>query len=440
MRNKYISMKPKILLCLALVLSGGLFGCSKVSERPAAMANAATASVSCLGVFTMVDAQNGWGMTAAGEGHPPMLRTTNGGVSWRDCAPRGLPEAGDEEGGVCFLGSQHAWVSTFDRVKEIEGLRRAINGGESSSGRNEYEDFCGLLRTTNGGESWDWFKTPAFYQDFHFFNVNHGVASEADVGAGQADFRFFETQDGGATWALVPIVPPNPDADVPPGMIHLCNICGDTVAYYPPAKVIITHGDMGDEEPKDAVRISISTNLGKTWRDLKLPLPSEKYREGLAACGSPVFLDDKNGWLVAHITREDDSHILALNALVFYATRDGGETWTPAPGVIELGPNDAWGARQLDAVSDRDIFVGGGANLYVTHDGARSWRTIKPNIDSGREGSKREVTRNDFVDATHGWVIIYDTADGSPDGYDSLYRTSDGGATWVELPLKIAGH
>src|SRR5437762_7884763 len=56
--------------------------------------------------------------------------------------------------------------------------------------------------------------------------------------------------------------------------------CGDGISYYPPTKVIITHGDQGDEQPKGAVRLSLSTNLGKAWRDLRLPVP-EKYRDGL---------------------------------------------------------------------------------------------------------------------------------------------------------------
>ena len=81
----------------------------------------------------------------------------------------------------------------------------------------------------------------------------------------------------------------------------------------------------------------------------------------------------------------------------------------------------------------------GGPNLYVTHNGARSWRTIKPNVDFGLEGAKsrRDVSRMDFVDATHGWILISDNHSFAPYGKCPLYRTSDGGSTWTELPLKI---
>ena len=43
----------------------------------------------------------------------------------------------------------------------------------------------------------------------------------------------------------------------------------------------------------------------------------------------------------------------------------------------------------------------------------------------------------DFVDATHGWVVFYDIIDDYPYGRHSLYKTSDGGATWTAVRLKI---
>jgi len=81
--------------------------------------------------------------------------------------------------------------------------------------------------------------------------------------------------------------------------------------------------------------------------------------------------------------------------------------------------------------------VRGGPNLYVTSDGARSWRTLKPNIDFGLEGSQWDLSRMDFVDATHGWVVISEIIKDYPYSRFLSYKTSDGGATWTELPLKI---
>jgi photosystem II stability/assembly factor-like uncharacterized protein len=417
-------MNPKLILCLALVSIAVSVGCAVVSERPPATPKGASETKTSISEIHMLDAQNGWAFTSGGNGHPLLLRTNDGGKNWRNCTPRGIsdgrdindvPDAGDVEDGIYFFDSQNGWVSTYDRKKAV----------------------AGLLRTRNGGKSWSYCKTANLYRDFHFFNANHGIAREAEYGLGSAYFRFFETHDGGKTWKPVIIASPYPEMNLPPGTIHICNLCRDTVNYYPPAKVIITHGDMADEQPKAAVRLSLSTNLGKTWRDLNLPLPSEKYREGLVTCDTPVFFDGKNGWLPMHIIKENDGHTFAFNVMVFYTTNDGGERWTARPGIIEGGSDHVGGERQFDLASAKDIFVRGGPNLYVTHDGAKSWRTIKPNIDFGRLTSNRDVLQIDFVDATHGWVVISDNFNHSPYGNYYLYKTSDGGVTWMELPLKI---
>jgi len=410
-------MKRKILIWLALVLGGSRIAGLAAAEGPAATANAATEPGTYICAIQMIDAQDGWASTGLVAGHSLLLRTTDGGVGWRDCTPSVFSAGGEVDGALSFLDSQDAWVTTYDSKQGV----------------------AGLLRTTNGGGSWAWFKTAALLRDAHFFDANHGVASEVNVGMGSAEYRFFQTHDGGANWEPILIFPPDfhIDSDEPLSTLHLCNMCGEMVAYHPPGKFIITRGDMGDEQPKGAVRLSIAANYGGTWRDLKLPLPSEKYREGLAVCGSPVFVDETNGWIPAHIARENDDHSFSFDVLAFYFTQDGGETWTGRPGIIE----DAGGymeRRQVAIVSARDIFVGGGGKLYATHDGARSWQAIKPNLDFGGGASKHEVSQLDFVDAAHGWVIMYDNENDALDGHAILYKTSDGGATWMELPLKMA--
>jgi hypothetical protein len=327
-----------------------------------------------------------------------LLLTADGGASWTDGTPRDISNGTNIEE-VYFWDLRHGWVTVRDSKKEV----------------------IYMLLTTNGGKSWTRAAIPFFNTDglgLHFFNPDHGVAGEVDAGLGNAYYRFFETHDGGKNWKPVMIVPPDPEMSRP-GEIHLCNLCGDTINYDPPANVIIAHGDMGDEEPKDAVRLSISTNLGKSWHNLNLPLPSEKYRERLIECDTPVFVDDKHGWLPVHLIKENadgtnaDGTVgtVTWNEMAFYTTDDSGETWTPRPGIIDGGTN---GIGSLDIVSAKNIYVNSGANLSVTHDGAQSWQTIKPNIDFDRTNSNGDISDGiswqiDFVDVKHGWAVISET-------------------------------
>ena len=414
-------VKFRVQLLAALLSVVPISGCL-TAALPASSPTIASEAARSIAEIRMLDATKGWAWSNGVEGQYLLLRTTDGGQTWRDVTPRAFPYL---EFGGWFLDSQTAWVSTLDR-KTYDGA---------------------LLRTTDGGKSWSVlvkegaapFKClTAEGSSCEFFNANHAVARTADYGLGSVHVRFFETQDGGMTWTPVLMVPPYPENNLPPGTIHLCNLCGDGISYYPPTKVIITHGDQGDEQPKGAVRLSLSTNLGKAWRDLRLSEP-EKYRDGLAGPLSPVFFDDKNGLLPAHILKRNADNTLAYSALVFYASDDGGLTWTARPGIIELtSEGKVWSfGSHVDVVSSKDVFVRGGLNLYVTRDGARSWRTIKPNIDFGLEGSKWDVSRMDFVDANHGWIVISDNRTFASFGNYPLFKTSDGGSSWTELPLKI---
>jgi photosystem II stability/assembly factor-like uncharacterized protein len=418
-------MKPKIMLCLALVLSGGLFGCSTVHEHPVAMSNAKAVGT-FISEIHMIDARNGWAWSSGDEysnllQNTLLLHTSDGGRTWLDRTPHAFPYSSE---GSCFLDSQTAWVSTLDRKTYVGGLLHTTDGGKSWS-----------VVIKQGTASYGCFTESS---QCRFFNVNEGVANTADYSLGSVDVCFYETHTGGKNWKPVVIIPPGGRyANEPPGTISLDDITPERIGYCPPANVIITHGDMDDEQPKNAVRLSITTNLGTMWRDVNLTLPSEKYSDGLVECDDPVFLDGKKGWLPVRIVKWNAGYTLAWNVLAFYATDDGGETWTPRPATIEGGTNFVGSYRQLDIVSARDIFVCNGANLYVTHDGAKSWQTIKPDIDFGRTSSNGGVSQIDFVDAKHGWAVVYDTFKDFPHDKYYLFKTSDGGTTWVGLPLRI---
>jgi photosystem II stability/assembly factor-like uncharacterized protein len=422
MQSKPMSLKPITLLWLAVALSAGLFGCSTVNERSAAIPNIKGAETS-ISKIHMLDTKNGWAQTDGPEGLR-VLRTTNGGQAWMDVTPRSVPcKIWDCE----FPKSQTAWISYYDR------------------------NTC-LLLTTNGGKSWvPWMPLGVLSNDTHnyflvvrdcrFFSANNGLVETIDYGLGSAVYNFFETHDGGMIWKAAPIIPPEgPYADQPLGTIQISSpgssYYGGGISYYPPGSVFIVDGDFIDEKPAGTVHLSFSANLGNSWRDLRLPLP-DKYRDWWAGPSPPFFGNARNGLLPVSVFKQNTNGCHAEGVLIFYGTSDGGNTWTPRPGIVKCGSDYVGNYRQLDTVSAKDIFVRGGTNLYVTHDGAKNWQTIKPNIDFERISSHGGVAQIDFVSATHGWAVLYDTFDHFLHSKYYLYKTLDGGATWLELPLKI---
>ncbi len=356
-----------------------------------------------------------------------LLRTINGGETWVDVTPPGfvqvtLGNAGSSHEGEYFSGSRFALFSTFS-----------------------YDDQpFGLWRTSDGGKSWAFFKRDDILQDFHFTDANHGWARTEDMGAGSAYVRFFQTTDGGITWTPILFIPPDgvDDSDEPPGTIHLSNIAGDQIAYFPPAKAIITTDNNLDyERPKGSVHLQLTTDLGKTWRELILPLPAGKYHDDFFHTQLPVFFDAHHGLLPVTVFEysndNDGSYHQNKVLLIFYRTNDGGETWSIGP---QLNHDDLESQGQgpslfdeICLISSLNIVVRNGANLCVTHDGGKSWRTITPVFMGGSAVSDPDHWHLEFLDDTHATNTIYDDL-----GNHTLYLTSDGGATWTEFPLKTA--
>lgn len=405
-------MNLKITPRLAFTLTTVFFtGCADLPPLNQPVAKKAPHQIT---EIHMLDVKSGWAWSDGLAENRLLLRTADGGVTWTDVTPREFPFRKEE--GACFRDAQTAWLP----VSETR------NAGD------------GLLRTTDGGKSWlllNRTNTPIFNESSscHFFSSMDGVGSTCDGGLGSAYYTFFQTRDSGKRWKPIPLTPPTVESSELSHTFHLSNMGGDQIAFYPPSTTIITFGDTADEQPKGVVRLSLSTDLGKTWRDLKLPLP-EQYRDNLSVPLQPVFLNGKNIVLVTHVFKSTTNNSYANGALIFYTSNDGGNNWTGRQGIIDL--NQPRSGDDFDVVSVKNFFVRNGANLYVTHDGAQHWQAIEPNIVFGGN-SGRDVLQMDFVDAIHGWMIVSDNRQSNPNGSFFLYRTSDGGKTWAELPPRI---
>ena len=143
----------------------------------------------------------------------------------------------------------------------------------------------------------------------------------------------------------------------------------------------------------------------------------------------PAFVSPSDGWMMAVdcSDRPVGGNACAVKVLV---SSDGGQNWK----VVALGqyaaPTPMTVALSRPTQKDGWLALSGPKTsaLFVTHDGAQNWQTLKSPISGGWP-----ATLNlDFVDPRHGWLL----AGGQPSAGNqekSLFSTSDGGATWNQL-------
>jgi photosystem II stability/assembly factor-like uncharacterized protein len=343
----------------------------------------------------MMDADNGWAWTSSNR----LLRTRDGSQTWTDRTPDG--QVWSE--GFFPLDAQTAWLPIF--LKESNRF--------------------GLLHTTDGGKTWTEYPYgPA--SGLHFSDASNGWAVTGDVGAGNIYYSLTKTQDGGKTWAPIPVKPPMAEAGLPAGTIHLCDICEDSF-YYDPNRIIIVYGDEASWKSAGAVRLQTSFNLGNTWQTRNLPLP-DNASDAVVAGASATFFEGGNGLLAVHLLKMDNNGNPVYQRLAVYATQDGGVSWALVPGILEnITPY-----AQVQIVSPKDIYVLCSNALCASHDGAQTWSKVASNLDF-TQNDNRSVGLLDFLDVNTAWVSIMENES------ITLYKTTDGAATWTQLnPLLAA--
>jgi len=344
----------------------------------------------------MMDVKTGWAMADVGaEEATHVLRTADGGATWRDVSP-----VDDDLVGSFFLDDQLAWAWSW-------------YGGSA-------------WRTQDGGLSWTSVGEFGLQPDIGFNDSQHGWKLNAEAwGLSFVQFdivSFSTTQDGGQTWQ---------DTTPPPDW-------GTAYMAYPSAQTAwaVRAGFAKTVEgvPNLGVPFRIQTTFdgGSTWTTRQMPLPPEASRverphEGtyLGGAGNCEFISPVYSstaiWKLA-LTCESRSWM--------YTTANQGKTWiiSSMPAGIDvhiqfINPTIGW------------LFLGGWlqdyqGDLYQTIDGGQSWTLIK-NTGWGD-------VRLSFVDAQTGWAVACN------DGYcyerdieKELVMTTDGGLTWQALEPQL---
>lgn len=263
-----------------------------------------------------------------------------------------------------------------------------------------------IRKTTNGGASWQPQKQESVYwRCIGFATPQRGWAGT--VGAVTNTRRLWETADGGETWELI-------DARLPAGAPSA--ICGLSVVN---EQVVYASGTNHPNRPAAMVK---TVDGGATWIGLEMS-------EHATLLVDTYFPTPDRGWVVGgkanvpNPTRDDVKPVVLFTA-------DGGTTWENRAADLEF-PFGEWGWK-IQFLDDQVGFVAlenftGGA-ILKTINGGRTWHRHVVNDVQGPEGqSNANLEGIGFVNAQHGWVGGWGTADFSG-GYSS--ETLDGGATW----------
>ncbi|MEV3987941.1 oxidoreductase [Streptomyces sp. NPDC049837] len=259
-----------------------------------------------------------------------VLRTSDGGRSWRNVSP---PGAGELE---------------FRDIEAFDGRRAvvlAIGEGEASR----------ILRTDDGGASWtESFRNPdprAFYDCVTFFDHRHGLAMSDPV---DGKYRILSTGDGGRTWKVLP------DTGMPaalPGEAAFA-ASGQCLVSSGPRDVWLATGGGA------TARVLHSSDRGLNWTVAESTIPAGDPARGVFAL---AFRDRTHGLAVGGDYRTGQASPRA-GAI----SRDGGRTWrqahTPPPAYRS-------GVTWLPHSRSAALAVGP-TGTDLTTDGGHTWRTV----------------------------------------------------------------
>ncbi len=301
-----------------------------------------------------------------------------------------------------------------------------------------------VLRTRDGGQSWQKFDALSGMRQVYFNDANQGRGLRWSGKSTSPDTHtdLIYTKDGGEHWAPAssePVVKSTEQTqEFVTSMAFSSRTVGWLVGEGPGQRGFILHTVDGGRtftrpeglpetlsncfgvyaSPKTGVLIFglgfvlRSTDGGRTWAS---PIDAQKW--GISESGfivsSARFLSDGRGWLAGQ-----------AGGGAILATRNSGASWR-----IEFEDKEGTIFEDLWLKDDkRRCAVGNSTLLFCTDDDGLAWssRNVLPHQSAGQSRIFKSIV---LLDSGRGWVVRFG-------GY--LYGTTDGGHTWHDLdPLSL---
>lgn len=339
-----------------------------------------------------------------------ILRTTNGGVSWR-----AVLCASPKHRLTLFAYNKHtAWVtSDYDMSSNVFALQ-TTDGGQSWG----CTELNGPYAVQNCELSF-----PAANQGWIMLMPDHGMNSmpgflyECDA---YADYWWpiNSTENNGSIWYH--------SNGAEPGFAdrHSYLTCGGQIAF----QDLWNGWLLGQLTATTRPFLFRTCDGGANWQEQKFPMPPELHDGSIQPRALPCFFGTGGVVETSFVPNDRES---TNDCDVFYDTHDSGQTWqatTPVKfeGVTSFISSETgwvWSPEPHDSGSKVPVK----GILYRTDDGGQTWKAISRSLEDCLIHGEN-VVQLDFVDDKYGWAVAQDWRNKT-----QLLKTTDGGITWTVL-------
>lgn len=320
------------------------------------------------------DAANGWAVDSRGR----VLRTADGGRSWRDVSPAGLSRCAGR------LMPQQA-----ERFQGDEAVVAISCGSTDSAGKWSRESQqITIFRSRDAGRTW----TES--------TVNTGYVPVKPSAVG------FHTEKSG--WVLVQPRIPYWDRTNEGALYRTADgvtwqKVSDTASGLPGAReTTFLTPERGWTAGSDPDGLFVTEDGGRTWSPVELDL-TRLSANSRPYISMPQFISPTEGFLTVRRWREG----VRLGQQDLYATTDGGRTWEQRS-TRDGERSPVFLTPQVGYVWEYEL-----RTLFWTEDGGRTWQPNRWEINPTGIDSVQ------FVDRQRGLAV-----------QGHLWVTADGGATW----------